>query len=115
MFLEAGVTDLFDIFLRDDPPSTAGARIEGQKVGPRLVELEADASSIGCFDRRHLLLDQSLIGAAVALEGELDVLGGDRLAIVEFDAITEHEVPAQSVLRRRPRLRETWRVDVARH
>jgi len=62
-----------------------------------------------------VLLDQPLIGAAIALERKLDVLGGDRLAIVEFDVITQHEVPGQAILRHRPRLGETWRIDVARH
>ena len=47
----------------------------------------------GVSNRRHMLLDQPLIGAAIALERELDVLGGDRIAIVEFDAITQHLVP----------------------
>src|SRR5215475_859058 len=99
MLREPGVADLFDVFLRNDPPSATGARIKGQKVGPRLLKLETDMSGIGCFDQRHLILDQPLIGATVALERELDVLGGDRLAIMEFDAITQHEVPAQSILR----------------
>jgi hypothetical protein len=48
MLLEAGIADLFDIFLRNDPPGAAGARIEGQKVGPRLVELEADVPRFSC-------------------------------------------------------------------
>ena len=115
MLLEAGVADLFDIFLRNDPPGAAGARIEGQKIGPRLFELEADMLWVGGFDSRDPVLDQVMGGAAIALERELDVLGGDRLAIVEFDAITQHEVAGQSVLRHRPRLGETWRLDVARH
>ena len=32
MLREAGVADLFDVFLRNDPPGAAGTRIEGQKV-----------------------------------------------------------------------------------
>src|SRR5215831_12916806 len=110
MLLEPSITDRFDVFLWNDPPGTAGARIEGQKVWPRLVEPEADMSGIGCFDRRNLLLDQRLIGAAIALEGELDVLGGDRLAIVKFGTITQHKIPAEAILRHRPRLGERGRI-----
>jgi hypothetical protein len=32
------VADLLDICFRDDPPGTGGAAVEGQEVGPRLLQ-----------------------------------------------------------------------------
>src|SRR5207248_10914530 len=99
MFLEAGVADLFDVFLRNDPPGAAGARIEGQKVGPRLVELEADMPGIGCLDRRHLLLDEPLICGAIELERVLYVLGGERPVILTVYADIVHGIRNSSIIR----------------
>jgi len=49
--LEALVTDLFDVFPRDDPRrSGCGRRVEGEKVGPRLLELKADAVRVNDLD-----------------------------------------------------------------
>ena len=70
---------------------------------------------IGRLDRRHVVLHQLVRGAAIALEREFHVLGGDRLAIVEFDALAQHEFVAEPVLRGRPRLGEARRLRLARH
>ena len=53
--------------------------------------------------------------AAVALEGELDVLGGDRLAIMEGRALAQHELVAEAVLRGRPGFSKARRQQPTRH
>ena len=57
---------------------------------------------IGRLDLGDPLLHQLVRGAAIALEGELDVLGGDRVAVVELGALAQHEIVGQAVLGRRP-------------
>jgi hypothetical protein len=96
------VANLLHVFFGHNPARAACARIEGQKIGPWLGELEADMTGIGCFDRRHPLLHQRMIGAMIALEREADVLGGHRLAIVELDAVAQDEIPGKAVLGHRP-------------
>ena len=113
--LERLVADLLDVFLRHDPAGAARIRIEVQKVGPRLFQLEADMLRIGCLDRREIGLHQVVRCAAVAFIGELDVFGGDRLTVVEFGLLPDHEVVGQPVRRRRPRLRQARRLRLARH
>ena len=48
--------------------------------------------------RGHPLLEELGRGAPVALEGELHVLGGEGVAVVEHDALAEHELVAEAVL-----------------
>src|SRR6185312_1493212 len=54
--LEAIVADLLDVSARDDPAGRRRARIEGKKVGPRPLELEADMSGIRHLDRGNAVL-----------------------------------------------------------
>ena len=84
--LEAVVADLLDIFLRHDPAGAGGAAVERQKIGPRVLQREAHMPRIGGFDRGDPLLEHVVRGAAIALERELHVLGGDRIAVVEVNA-----------------------------
>src|SRR6266705_2324337 len=60
-------------------------------VRPRLLETETDVPGIG-LDRRHSLLDRPGEDAAVALEGELDVLGGHGIAGVEPRPFPQDEI-----------------------
>ncbi len=54
-------------------------------------------------------------GALVPLEGELHVLRGERIAVVEPHALAKHELVGEPVLRLRPRLGEAGRPGIARH
>ena len=47
---------------------------------------------IGRFDRRDALLQQLVRDAAIALERELDVVRGHRIAVVERGALAQHEL-----------------------
>ena len=102
--LEALVADLLHVLLRHDPAGAGGVGVEGQEVGPGLLEPEAHVLRVRRLDRGHLLLQQLLRGAAIALERELHVLRGDRLAVVEQRALAQHELVDQPVLRDRPGL-----------
>ena len=53
--LEALVADLLHVLLRHDPGRAGGGRrVEGQEVGPGLLEAEADAQRIDDLDRGDL-------------------------------------------------------------
>ena len=53
--------------------------------------------------------------AAIALEGELHVVGGDGLAVVEPRALAQHELVDEAVLGQAPRLGQARRHGVAGH
>src|SRR5262245_11352585 len=92
------VTHLLDVLLGDDP---RGARLgraeEGHEVRPGLLEAEADAVLIDDLDGRHARLHERRPGALVAVEGELHVLGRDRIAVVKLDARPQDELVDQPV------------------
>ena len=102
--LETLVPDLLDVLLRHDPAGAGGADVEGHEVGPRPLEPEAHASGVRRLDRRHAVLERLGGGAAVALERELHVLGGHRVAVVEPGALPKHELVDEPVRRHAPRL-----------
>src|SRR5262249_44200174 len=64
-------------------------------------------------DRGDLFFEDLARRAAIALERELDVLGGDRLAIVELWAAAQDELVREPVGRYAPRFRERRRQRVA--
>ena len=68
------------------PHSAMSEDEAARRFGPRLVQAEDDAPRIGRLHRRHLVLDEARGVAAIALEGELHVLGRHRLAVVELHA-----------------------------
>jgi len=105
-FFEAFIPDLLDVVFRDDPARTTGRRVEGQKVGPRPFQLEAHVPGIGGLDRGDPVLDQVVRRAAIALERAFDVVGSDRLAIVELRAQAQDEFIAEPVLGCGPRFGE---------
>ena len=114
--LEALVADLLEVLLRHDPSGARRGRgVEREEVGPRLLELEAHPVRIDDLDRGHLVLQELRGGAAVALEAELHVLRGERIAVVEHDALAQDELVAESVLGHGPRLGERRGHGVARH
>ena len=113
--LEPVVADLLDVLLRHDPGGPGGPEIEGHEVGPRPLEADADAPGVGSLHRRDALLERLGGRATVALEGELDVLGGDRLAVVELHSLAEDELVDETVRGHRPRLGQARRDGIARH
>ena len=112
--LETLVADLLDVLLRHDPTGPGGAGVEGHEVGPRPLEAEAHTRRIRSLDRRHALLERPGGRAPVTLERELDVLGGDRIAVVEPGAAPEDELVDETVGRHIPRLGQSGRHGVAR-
>jgi hypothetical protein len=67
------------------------------------------------LDRRDLLLEELRRRAAIALERELHVLGGDGLAVVELGALAEQELGDETVRGQGPGLGEAGRHRVAGH
>src|SRR3989449_3746098 len=114
--LEAFLADTLDVLLGHDP---AGARrrrpVERHEVGPRLLEEEPDPARVDDLHLLDLILEELRRPAAVALEGELHVLGGDGLAVVELGPLAQHELVAGAVGRHGPRLREARRVQARGH
>ena len=100
------LADALEVLLRHHPARAGGERaVEGPEVGPRLLEDELHPVRRGRLDLLDRVL-QHLGGAApVALEGELHVLRGDRLAVVELRG-PQHELRREHVLGHGPRLRQ---------
>ncbi len=113
--LESVLADLLDVFARHDPAGAGGDGIEGDEVRPGILQLEHDALRIGRFHRRHALLQQRVRRATIALERELHVIGGDRIAVVELRTLAQDELVAQPVLAGRPGLRQRRRRIALRH
>jgi hypothetical protein len=109
------LADLLDVVLRNDPPSAGIGRVKRQEVGPRRAQAEHDASGVGHLDRGDPVLHQLVRRAAVALERELHILGGQRVAIVKFDPFAQHELVALAVLRGDDRLGQARGEALPRH
>ena len=102
-------------FLRHDPAGAGRGAIKHHEVGPWLIQLEANMPLVHRLHGGNLLLQNILRGAFVALERELDVFRGNGIAIMESDAIAQHEIVAQPVRRCRPGFGEAGRQFLARH
>ena len=113
--LEAVVADLLDILLRHDPAGTGGRGIEGQEIRPGILQLEREVPRIGDLHRGDPVMQRSLGGTTIALEGELHVLRRHLLAVVERHAVAQHEAVAHAVFGRRPGFRQAVRHQLARH
>src|SRR5262249_21334163 len=90
--LEAIVADFFHVFARDDPTSRRGARIESEKVRPRLFEREADMAGARHFDGGDTVLEQVACSTTVTLERILHIIGRNGLAVVEACTLAQHEI-----------------------
>ena len=86
-----------------------------QKIGPRLGQAKPDMSRILDLDRGDPRSHQFVRGAAIAIEAELDVLGGDGVAVVEFGPVAQHEFVGEPVFADRPRFGKARRQVFARH
>src|SRR4030095_6807990 len=95
--LEALVTHLLDVLLRHDAAGAGGADIEGPEIGPCPLEAEAGAPRRRRLDSRDAVLQGLGRGAAIALERELHVLGGDGLAVVGPGALAKDELHTRPV------------------
>ena len=114
--LEPVLADLLHVGFRHDPGGAGRRRRkERHEVGPGLAQLDADPQRVDDLDARNLLLEELGRGAAIALEGELDVLGGHRLAVVEDDVAAQGELVGEPVRRHRPGLGQRWRRGIAGH
>ena len=114
--LEALLADLLEVLLRDDPGrSRCRGAVEGHEVRPRLLQHDAHASRVRGLDLLDAILEQLGRRALVALERELHVVGGDRLAVVEVGVLPQHEVVHEPVARHRPGLGEARSRHRARH
>jgi len=109
------VADLLDVFLGNDPAGAGGARVEGEEIGPRLLETEPHSSAVQHLDRCQSILQGLCRGASVAVVRELDVLGGHGLAVVELRPLAHDELVGEPVLGHRPRLGEARRLRVTGH
>ena len=98
-------THALDVLPGHDP-SGAGdeGAVESREIRPRLLEDEAHAIGRGRLDLLHRVLENLRSPAAVALEGELHVVGGDRISVMELGALPQGELGAERVLGHGPRL-----------
>ena len=85
-------------FGRTRPAPLAVRAEEGHEIGPRLVQVEAHDARIDDLDLLDVFVQDLRGGAVVALEAELDVLGGQRVAVVEFQVRAQLEFIDQAVL-----------------
>ena len=114
--LEAVLAHPLHVALGNDPGGPGrGRRVEGHEVRPGLLEADAHVAGVHDFHRGHPRLEGGRGPAPVALEGELHVLRGDRVAVVEAHADAEHEVVDEPVGRDAPRLGQARRHRGARH
>src|SRR2546425_4051493 len=88
MPLEALVAHLLDVFLGHDPagPGHEGP-VEGHEVGPGVVQMEAHPVRTDHLHLPDLLVEDLALGA---LKAELHIVGGEGIAVVEFERSEEH-------------------------
>ena len=114
--LEPVLADLLHVGLGHDPGSTGRRRgKERHEIRPGLAQPDANPQRVDDLDACNLLLEELGGGAAIALEGELDVLGRHRLAVVEDDVAPQGELVGEPVRRHRPGLGERGRRRIAGH
>src|SRR5262249_22657766 len=89
--------------------------VEGHEVWPGLFEVEAHQVGIDHLDLRDLLPEERSALATVAFEAEFDILGSERIAVVEGDALTQLELVCQTILTLAPGFGQAGRHGVAGH
>ena len=106
MVSKAVIAHLLEVLFGHDPTGPCGqGPIVGHEIGPRLVQMKAHPVGI---DDLHLP-DFFLHGAGfVALESELDICGGEGIAIVEREALPQLKFVDSLVAAQRPGLRQAW-------
>jgi hypothetical protein len=93
LLLEGVRTDLLVVLLRHHPAGPGDIRRpeEDREVEEGLFEDEADRSVVDDLDALRLLLENVGFGSPVVLITELDVLRGDRLAVLKLDPLPQRE------------------------
>ena len=105
--------DLLEIIFRRDPAGGAPQRaVSGHEIRPWLVEDEPHRVRIDDDDLLDLLLELRPLGA---LEAEFDVLGGERVAVVEFHSLAQLEFITELVRAFAPGFGQAWRHVLSRH
>src|SRR5207248_3590865 len=89
---EALLTNLLEILFRDYPACAGSASVKSEKIGPGLLQLEANVLRIGNFYRSHPLLHHVARGATIALERVLEIRSCYWIPIVKFYALVQLEV-----------------------
>src|SRR5581483_4823562 len=111
MLLESRVAHLLHVLPGHDPAGAGhDAGVVVHEVGPRIVQREAHAVRAHHGDLPHLLVQEL---ALRAMEAELHVLGGERVAVVELQPLAQRELVRPLVGADRPRLRQTRRSKIA--
>ena len=111
ILLEAVVADLLEVLLRHDPAGAGDdTGVVVHEVGPRLVEREADTVAADDADVLDLLVQQL---ALRALEAELHVVAGERIAIVKRQSLAQLELVRALIRRDRPGLGEARSLQVS--
>ena len=93
LLLEAVRAHLLVVFLGHHPAGGGhvGGPEEDGEVEEGLLEDEADRTVVDDLDALGLLLEDVGLGAAVVLVTELDVLRGDRIAVMELGPLAQCE------------------------
>ena len=91
-------TSVMYFFGTTSPAPLAGVPIECHEIGPRLVQVKPHGARIDDFDLLDMLVQLARRRALVAVEAELDVLRGHRVAVVEFHVRPQLEFVGQPVL-----------------
>ena len=109
-FPEAVLADFLDVLLRHDPAGSGrGGPVKRHEVRPRLLHQEPDPARVDDLHVLDLVLEELRRPAAIAVEGELDVLGGDGIPVVELDPLAQQELVTGAIGGHRPGLREARR------
>ena len=96
VLLEAVGADLLEVVFRGDPAGGARQRaVERHEIRPRLMQHEPHLVRVDDHDLLHLLVQ---LRPFRALEAEHHVLGGERVAVVEFHALAQGEFVVALVL-----------------
>jgi len=100
--LKPSAPHLLVVFLGHHPAGAGdvGGSEQDGEVEERLLEDEPDRAVVHDLDALGFLLEDVGLGAPVILVAELDVLRGDRLAVVELDPFPQREGGASSSPRR---------------
>ena len=89
---------LFGIALRDDPAHSGRRRgVEGQKIRPGRMQLEAHMVGGDNLDGFDLVFQLRCSGAFVALEAEVDIVGREGIPIVKRHPLAQRKIIRQAV------------------
>src|SRR5262245_13921223 len=98
VFLELIGADLLDIFLWDNPRSAGRGRgIEGHKIGPGFMQMEANMMRINDLYGLDFGLQQRVARSFIALEAELHILCRKGIAVMKRDTLTQLKIIGEPI------------------